>query len=63
MEQDETHRTIKLPGYDIEFHASRFNGVGFAVLIGEGMYYNSIRFELTIPLFTCGFHIIKADKA
>lgn len=59
--EQKKHRTLKIPGYEIEFHASRFGGVGFAVLIGEGVYYKSVRFEFTIPLFTCGFHIIKDD--
>ena len=61
IEQDEKQHMIRLPGYEIEFHASRFKGFGFAILIGEGMYYKSIRVEFTIPLFTCGFHVIRDE--
>ena len=56
--KEEKYPRIKLLGYDVEFHASRFNGIGFALLVGEGVYCESIRFELTLPFFTCGFHVI-----
>jgi len=57
--ESEATNEIKLFGYIVEFHGNKFKGVGFAFLIGKGIFYKSIRVEITIPLFTCGFHIIK----
>jgi len=62
IEQSETQNTIKIGQYDIEFYASKFNGVGFAFLIGEGIFYKSIRVEIVIPLLTFGFHVIKMER-
>lgn len=58
---DESRRIVKILGYAVEFHADKFRGFGFALLVGEGIYYRSARFELTIPFFTCGFHVIKRE--
>lgn len=58
MEETKKPRVLSLGKLDIEPYAGFFKGVGFGIVLGEGVYWKSVRFEITIPLFCCGVEFI-----
>ena len=51
-------RIIKIGKLEIEPYANLFRGVGLGFAIGEGIFYRSIRVEVTAFVVYFGVHFI-----
>ena len=51
-------RMIKIGKLEIEPYANLFRGVGLGFAIGEGIFYHSIRIEVTAFVIYFGVHFI-----
>lgn len=60
MEETENSRpmTIKIGKLEIEPYINWFRGIGLSFAIGEGIFYHSIRVEITALIVYFGVHFI-----
>jgi hypothetical protein len=55
---NEKAKTIRLGKLEIEPYFSFLSGVGLGIMIGEGVYYHSVRVEITLLVLYFGVHFI-----